>query len=91
VPKKSTKNTKFSITKSHQRKITIHKKRMPIVKCICGSEILVIPDLKAMKLAIDKHVATKHKTTPHELERLSEFLAEQVIIEATKINTSTIE
>lgn len=85
------KNTKFSINKSRQKKITIHKRRMPIVKCICGSEILVVPDLEAMKLAIDKHVATKHKTTPDDLERLAEFLAEQVLIEATKINTSTIE
>jgi len=64
---------------------------MPIVRCVCGSEILVVPDLKAMNLAITNHVATKHKTTPGDSERLTEFLAEQVLFEATKINMSTLE
>ena len=64
---------------------------MPIVKCICGSEILVVPDLKAMNLAIENHVTIKHKTTPDDSESLTEFLAEQVLLLATKINMSTFE
>jgi len=89
VTKKSTKGTKFYFNPGHHRKITVHKKHMPIVRCVCGSEILVVPDLKAMNLAIDNHVATKHKATLDDSERLTEFLAEQVLIVATKINMST--
>jgi hypothetical protein len=91
VTKKSSKGIKFFFNRNRQRKITIHKKRMPIVKCICGSEILVLPDLNAMNLAIANHVNTKHKTTPEDSERLMEFLAKQVLLEATKINMSTFE
>jgi hypothetical protein len=91
VTKKSSKETKFFFNPSRQRKFTIHKKRMPIVKCICGSEILVVPDLKAMNLAIENHVTIKHKTTPDGSESLTEFLAEQVLLLATKINMSTFE
>jgi hypothetical protein len=89
VTKKSSKETKFSHNRSRHRKLTVHKKRMPIVKCICGSEILVLPDLKAMNLAIANHVAIKHKATVDDSDRLAEFLAEQVLIVATKINMST--
>ena len=64
---------------------------MPIIKCVCGSEILVVPDLKAMNLAIDNHVTTKHKTTPDDSDRLTEFLAEQVLLLATRIDISTFE
>jgi hypothetical protein len=35
------------------------KKNMPIVRCKCGYEILVIPDLKAMNTVIKKHIS-KH-------------------------------
>lgn len=91
MTKKNTKETKFTSNRSRQRKVIVHKKRMPIVRCICGSEILVVPDLKAMNLAINNHVATKHKTTPDDSERLTEFIAEQVLIQVTKINMSTLE
>jgi hypothetical protein len=33
------------------------KRKMPIIKCSCGTEILVVPDIKAMDRAINKHVA----------------------------------
>ena len=91
MTKKSSKGTKFFFNTSRQRKFTVHKKRMPIVKCNCGSEILVVPDLKAMNLAIENHVTMKHKTSPDDAERLTEFLAEQVLLLATKINMSTFE
>jgi hypothetical protein len=91
VTKKSRKGTKFCINQSHQRKATVHKKRMPIIKCVCGSEILVVPDLRAMNSAIENHVTSKHKITPDDSERLAEFLAEQVLLLATKINMSTFE
>jgi hypothetical protein len=33
------------------------KGRLPLIKCECGTEILLLPDLKAMDRAIDAHVA----------------------------------
>lgn len=36
------------------------KERLPLIKCECGTEILVLPDLRAMNRAINTHVA-KHK------------------------------
>jgi hypothetical protein len=85
VTKKSSEGTKFSFNHSRQKKITVQKRHMPIVRCICGSEILVVPDLKAMNIAIDNHVTTKHKTMLDDSERLSEILAEQVLIVATTL------
>ena len=37
------------------------KKRLPTIKCECGTEILLLPDLKAMDRAIDAHVAEHRK------------------------------
>jgi hypothetical protein len=91
VTKKSSEVNKFSFNRNRQRKVTVHKRRMPIVRCICGSEILVVPDLKAMNIAVDNHVTTKHKITSDDSQMLSEFLVEQVILVATKINKSTLE
>ena len=66
-------------------KVASHKKHSPIVKCVCGYEILVMPDLKAMNIALNKHVA-EHKKDHDESERLTEFLTEQVLLVATKTN-----
>jgi hypothetical protein len=61
---------------------------MHIIRCVCGSEILVVPDLKAMDRAIKNHVA-EHKQAkdgPDRLACLEAFLTEQVLIIAGKIN-----
>ena len=36
------------------------KERLPLIKCECGVEILLVPDLEAMNRAIKAHV-TEHK------------------------------
>jgi hypothetical protein len=36
------------------------KQRLPLIKCECGTEILVLPNLRAMNRAINTHFA-KHK------------------------------
>ena len=65
-------------------KVVALKKRMPIVRCVCGSEILVLPDLKAMNIAIDNHVA-EHKKERDGSKRLTKFLTEKVLIVASKM------
>lgn len=37
------------------------KERLPLIKCECGTEILLLPDLVAMDRAIDAHVAEHRK------------------------------
>lgn len=67
-------------------KVAALKKRMPIVRCACGSEILVLPDLKAMNIAIENHVA-EHKKERDSSEKVTAFLTEQVLIIASKMNS----
>lgn len=42
---------------------------MPTITCVCGAQILVVPDLKEMNSAIEKHVA-QHKKTDKSKEAL---------------------
>jgi hypothetical protein len=72
-------------------KFVANKKGMPTVRCDCGFEILVVPDSKAMSIAIKNHVA-EHKKASESSKRilapgsLTEFLTEQVLIRASEIN-----
>jgi hypothetical protein len=36
------------------------KKRLPLIRCECGAEILLVPDLRAMNRAVKTHV-TEHR------------------------------
>jgi hypothetical protein len=55
----------------------------PIIKCVFGFEILVVPDLKAMNQAIKNHVKKHNKSSS---ERLKDLLTKQTYIVASKIN-----
>jgi hypothetical protein len=43
--------------------------RMPIYRCSCGGDILVVPDLAAMNKAIQQHIGHHNRITG---DRLSE-------------------
>lgn len=88
MTRKSIQEINFHSHQDSSGKIAVHKNRMPIVKCVCGSEILVVPDLKAMNQAINKHVA-EHKKACNGSEDLTEFLTEQVMIVAGRMKLST--
>lgn len=81
---KLTKNPEINFDSS---KPALYKKGMPTIRCVCGTKILVVPDLQAMKFAIKKHVA-QHKQADSGLvqDSLEEFLTERVLIAASKIN-----
>ncbi|MFB3889542.1 MAG: hypothetical protein ACE14S_08625 [Candidatus Bathyarchaeia archaeon] len=50
-------------------KITVRPTgRLPVIKCVCGTEILVLPDLKEMSKAIDRH-ALEHLETERRAKR----------------------
>lgn len=83
MTKKSFQEINFSSQDSTSKSV-VRKNRMPIVRCVCGFEILVVPDLKAMNVAINKHVA-EHKKVCDDSKNLTEFLTEQVLIVAGKM------
>jgi hypothetical protein len=59
------------------------KKNMPLLKCKCGTRILLIPDIKVMDKAIEKHLAEhrktiKSKTNSNVIDDLRHFLTRQL-------------
>jgi hypothetical protein len=71
----------FSSDQDRSGKFAAHKKGMSIVRCLCGFEILVLPDLKAMNRAINNHVAEHKKASDGSPpDSLEQFLTEQVLI-----------
>jgi hypothetical protein len=77
MTKKGIQESNFIFNKDCTRKFIAHKTRLPIIKCVCGFEILLVPDLKAMDRAIKNHV-TDHKKASD----VSKRLTEQVLIAA---------
>jgi hypothetical protein len=67
---------------------------MRIIRCACGFEILVLPDMKAMDRAIENQVAEhKQASSPERISAfgsLTQFLTEQVLIVASKINLPNV-
>ncbi len=68
-----------------------YQKGMPTIRCVCGLRILIVPDLKAMNRAIKNHVA-EHKQVDYGLEfdSLEEFLTEQILMAANKMNLPSV-
>jgi hypothetical protein len=77
----------FTLDQDRSGKFAAHKKGMSTVRCLCGFEILVVPDLKAMNRAINNHVAEhKQARDGSALDSLEQFFAEQVLIVTSEIN-----
>jgi len=92
MTKKSIQETNYTSNKALRGKIVSYKKRMSTVRCLCGYEILVLPDLTAMNRAIKNHVA-EHKQArdcSERLDLLAEFLTNQVLIVASEINLPNV-
>jgi hypothetical protein len=67
---------------------------LPVVCCECGTEILLVPDLKAMDLAIDAHVA-KHRRNERKVEgnertsgKLSQLLSQLTLKKVMEVRDS---
>jgi hypothetical protein len=87
------KNQEINFTSSQDRKSKSAKyqKGMPTIRCVCGLRILVVPDLKAMNRAIKNHVA-EHKKADYGLvlDSLEDFLTEQILMAACKMNLPNV-
>ena len=61
---------------------------LPFIKCKCGAEILLLPDLKAMDRAIEAHVA-EHKKKENKpaseatSSRIRQFLVQLTLLKAS--------
>ncbi len=58
------------------------KKRLLVVRCICGAEILLIPNVKLMSEAIEAHVEEhiKNIVDPQEAEKEAERIRDDLTI-----------
>jgi hypothetical protein len=71
------------------------KEHLPIISCICGTEILVVPDLKAMNRAIKTHVAEHRKrgrTTQKNVvasSKISQLLSQLTLIKMSEENDTS--
>jgi hypothetical protein len=95
MSKKNTQEINLDSNRDLKDESTPHDKSLATIRCICGAEILVVPDLKAMELAIENHV-DEHIKASNDSERilppdsLKQFLTEQVLIVASKINQPNV-
>ncbi len=94
VTKKRLQEINFS-TQDRKNKFVFHKKSMLTIKCACGFEILVLPDVKAMNRAIENHLA-EHKRTSNcsesnlALDWLRQFLTAQLLSIASEIDLPNV-
>ena len=71
------------MNRNQQNKIEIeeiiseNKKIMPIFSCVCGTKILIVPDLVAMDKAIKNHLIEHKKITG--LDLTEEILTEEIL------------
>jgi hypothetical protein len=67
-------------------------KRLPLLKCECDAEILLLPDLKVMNHAIEVHVAEhrKKEKDPHKAAAIAshirKILVEELLKKASEMN-----
>lgn len=56
---------------------------LPVIKCSCGAEILLVPNVKLMNEAIEAHILehTKKCSTPKEAEAEAEQIRDDLIIQ----------
>jgi len=91
MKKKNYQEINFASDEDRKCKSTIPKKGMPTVRCVCGTILLVIPDLKAMNRAIKNHVA-EHRQEDYALvpDALEEFLTEKILVAASEMNLPSV-
>jgi hypothetical protein len=72
---------KVEVSKVHNNSSS---RRLPVIICKCGYEILFLPDLKAMSQAIEKHILEhkKNGATDAEANRIELDLIAQILNKA---------
>ena len=67
------------------------KKDLPIIKCQCGTKILLVPDVKQMSEAIEAHVQEHKERIKNRIgaEKEAELIREDLIMQVLKIASET--
>ncbi len=96
MTKKNVHDLRFAGSQNPSLKLPAHErsqqKGMPIVKCVCGFQILVVPDMKAMDLAVERHIEKHAKLSKRFKKKriaagfLRQFLTEQILTVTSHIN-----
>ena len=96
ISKKNINDLKYALNQKPDAKAPAHLQgeweSMPIIRCVCGAEILVVPDLKAMNQAIENHVAEHTKMGKRSgngqmaPNKLRQFLIGQILTAASLTN-----
>jgi hypothetical protein len=95
MAKKSIQKINFAFDQDRKTKFVSNKKGMRTIRCACGFEILVLPDVKAMDRAIENHLA-EHRVTSGcsesnlALDWLRQFLTAQLLRAASEIYLPTV-
>jgi hypothetical protein len=92
MAKKGIQEKQLLFPKDPSGKFVAHKTRLHIIKCACGFEVLVVPDLKAMDRAIQNHIAEHRQArdSSDTFASLEDFLTEQILIAASKMNLPNV-
>jgi hypothetical protein len=64
-----------------------NKNNLLTIKCKCGAELLLVPDLKSMSKAIENHIAehfAKKESTKKDVDQIRDYLIMQVFEKASK-------
>jgi hypothetical protein len=70
------------------------KHNLPVLKCECGHEILLLPDVKALGKAIEEHVMEhkkKYALTQEEADAIQENLIVQAFRMASEMEPSSAD
>jgi hypothetical protein len=68
----------------------VFKEHLPIITCDCGAEILLVPNLRAMNLAIKAHVAEHRKEDRNAQVKAKTGNINQLLSQLTLIKMSEI-
>ena len=95
MSKKATHKTRTITTNDDwDEKISAPKKKscgLPLIKCTCGTEILLIPDIKGMNNAIENHLSTHNKMLHQkgkkkdDPNRIKQILTKEILAKASEI------
>jgi hypothetical protein len=91
MTKKNYREINLASGKDRKSKSINPKKRMPIIRCVCDTRLLVVPDSKAMNRAMKNHVS-EHRQADYGLvpESLDEFLTEPILTVACEMNLTNV-
>jgi hypothetical protein len=62
------------------------KKYLPLITCDCGAQILLVPDLHAMNLAINAHVAEHTRGKVNTSRNISQLLSQLALLKMSEIS-----